>query len=89
MIYNLVQNALDVSPVGGTVTITATANHARLELRVRDEGLLDAALAAPKNRLACEQRDMFALAAAYAYPITQKHPFTDGNKRVALTVSGV
>jgi death on curing protein len=54
-----------------------------------DEGLLDAALASPKNHLAYEQVDILRLAAVYAYAITQNHPFTDGNKRVALTVAGV
>ena len=54
-----------------------------------DEGLLEAALANPLNRFAYEQADVFRLAAAYAYGITQNHPFTDGNKRVALTLAGV
>ena len=54
-----------------------------------DEGLLDAALCCPMNQLAYEQADIFRLAAAYAYALTQNHPFVDGNKRVALTVAGV
>ena len=54
-----------------------------------DEGLLDAALASPKNRFAYERADILRLAAAYAYALTQNHPFADGNKRVALTVAGV
>ncbi len=54
-----------------------------------DEGLLDAALASPRNHLVYEQADIFRLADAYAYAITQNHPFSDGNKRVAFTVSGV
>ena len=54
-----------------------------------DEGLLDAALAGPKNHFAYEQADVFRLAAAYAYGITENRPFTDGNKRVALTAAGV
>jgi death-on-curing protein len=56
---------------------------------LRDEGLLEAALAAPKNRLAYEGADIARLAAAYAHAITRNHPFMDGNKRVALTVAGV
>ncbi len=32
---------------------------------------------------------MFELAAAYGYGIVRNHPFVDGNKRVALTVSAV
>lgn len=54
-----------------------------------DEGLLDASLASPKNHFAYEQVDVFRLAAAYAYAINRNHPFTDGNKRVSLTVAGV
>jgi death on curing protein len=56
---------------------------------ILDEGLLDAALAAPKNRLTYERDDVFRLAAAYAHALTQNHPFSDGNKRVAFTVAGV
>lgn len=54
-----------------------------------DEGLLDAALASPRNHFAYERADILRLAAAYAYALTQNHPFADGNKRVALTVAGV
>jgi death on curing protein len=54
-----------------------------------DEGLLEAALAAPRNRFAYEACDIFRLAAAYAWAFNQNHPFVDGNKRVALTVAGV
>jgi death-on-curing protein len=56
---------------------------------LRDEGLLEAALAGPRNRFAYERAEVPRLAAAYAYAITRNHPFTDGNKRVALTVAGV
>jgi death-on-curing protein len=54
-----------------------------------DEGMLDAALASPKNHFAYQQADVLRLAAAYAFALTQNHPFADGNKRVALTVAGV
>jgi death on curing protein len=57
---------------------------------VRDEGLLDSALARPLNRYAYEQeRDLCRLAAAYAKGIAQNHPFVDGNKRAALAAAGV
>ena len=58
---------------------------------VRDEGLLDSALASPQNLFAYENADIFRLAAAYAYAyaLTRNRPFHDGNKRVALTVAGV
>ena len=54
-----------------------------------DQRVLDAALASPKNHFACQHADILRLAASYAYALTQNHPFTDGNKRVALTVAGV
>ena len=58
-------------------------------LGVRDEGLLESSLAGPRNYFAYERADLYQLAAAYAYGLTRNHPFTDGNKRVALTVAGV
>ena len=51
--------------------------------------MLDAALAGQKNHFAYQDADILRLAAAYAYALTQNHPFADGNKRVALTVAGV
>ena len=56
-----------------------------------EEGRLDAALDSPKNRFhyASVTPDVFQLAAAYAYALTRDHPFVDGNKRMALVVSGV
>jgi death-on-curing protein len=55
-----------------------------------DEGLLEAALASPRNHFAHdEQADLPVLAAACALSIVRNHPFADGNKRVALTVAGV
>lgn len=57
---------------------------------IRDEGLLDSALARPLNRFVYEEeRDLCRLAAAYAKGIAQNHPFVDGNKRAALAAAGV
>jgi death-on-curing protein len=58
---------------------------------VRDRGLLDSALARPKNVYAyASQRPTIArMAAAYAFGIASNHPFMDGNKRTALVVSFV
>jgi death-on-curing protein len=57
---------------------------------LRDEGLLDSALARPLNRFAYEdQRDLCVLAAAYAKGVAQNHPFVDGNKRAAFAAAGV
>ncbi len=51
---------------------------------VRDEGLLESALARPQNLHACGAADAAALAAAYAFGIVRNHPFIDGNKRTAF-----
>jgi len=52
---------------------------------VRDEGLLNSALARPRNLyLYDEVDDLSRLAAAYAVGIAANHPFIDGNKRVAF-----
>ncbi len=56
---------------------------------ILDEGLLDAAVASPRNHFAYDQPDLFHLAATYAHGLTRNHPFSDGNKRVALTATGV
>jgi death-on-curing protein len=50
---------------------------------IRDEGLLDSALARPLNLVAYGEPDAFELAAAYGFGIAKNHPFIDGNKRVA------
>lgn len=54
---------------------------------VRDERLLDSAMARPQNLLAYGIADAAALAAAYAFGIARNHPFVDGNKRTAVVVS--
>ena len=52
---------------------------------IRDEGLLEAALARPRRRWSCEPGvDPAALAAAYVHGLARNHPFVDGNKRTAL-----
>jgi len=56
---------------------------------IRDSGLLESALARPRNLLAYADSapSLTALAAAYAFGISSNHPFVDGNKRTALLVS--
>jgi death-on-curing protein len=54
---------------------------------VRDEGLLESALAAAENRHRYEAADVVGCAAAFAYHLTQAHAFTDGNKRVGAAVT--
>ena len=56
---------------------------------LRDEGLLDSALARPANRRAYEGvEDLHELAATYAIAISANHPFVDGNKRMAFMAMG-
>ncbi len=54
---------------------------------IRDAGLLDSAMARPRNLAEYGEPDIAALAAAYAYGIARNHPFVDGNKRTAAVVS--
>lgn len=52
---------------------------------IRDEGLLQSALARPKNLHAHDdEATLFDLAAAYGFGVAKNHAFVDGNKRVAL-----
>lgn len=51
---------------------------------IRDRGMLESALDRPRNKLSYGERDLAALAAAYAFGIAKNHPFVDGNKRAAL-----
>ena len=52
---------------------------------MRDQGLLESALARPKNlRAYAEMSTIFELAAAYGAGIIRNHPFVDGNKRTGL-----
>lgn len=54
---------------------------------LRDEGLLESALARPQNLVAYGSPSVGQLAAAYAYGIARNHPFIDGNKRTALVTA--
>lgn len=53
------------------------------------EDLLESSLASPMHLISYGKPDLFDLAAKYAASLTLNHPFQDGNKRVALTVTGV
>jgi death-on-curing protein len=54
---------------------------------LRDDRLLESALAAATNRHYYEGADIVACAATYAYHLTQAHAFVDGNKRVAAAIT--
>jgi death-on-curing protein len=51
---------------------------------IRDDALIDSALARPRNRWEYDpEADVFTLAAAYGFGLAKNHGFIDGNKRVA------
>ena len=54
---------------------------------LRDEALLESALAAAENRHHYEAADVVSCAATYAYHLTQSHAFFDGNKRIGAAVT--
>jgi death-on-curing protein len=58
---------------------------------IRGRGLLDSALARPKNLFVYAEKALTLpdLAAAYAFGISSNHPFVDGNKRTAMEVAFV
>jgi len=54
---------------------------------VKDDGLLESAIARPLNKFAYGEEDRCALAASYAFGIARNHPFADGNKRTAWVMA--
>lgn len=53
---------------------------------VRDAALLESAVARPRSGY---YADVFEEAAALFESLSQNHPFVDGNKRTAITATGV
>jgi death-on-curing protein len=51
---------------------------------IRDENLLESALAKPQNLFAYGKPVMAELAASYAAGVIKNHPFLDGNKRTGF-----
>ena len=56
---------------------------------LRDEGLLESALARPQQLLSCGQSDLSALAAGYGFDLVRNHAFVDGNQRAAFLAVGL
>lgn len=56
---------------------------------LRDEGLLDSALARPCNLAQYGNPDVCELAASYCVGLAKNHPFVDGNKRAAFLALGL
>jgi death-on-curing protein len=64
------------------------ARHGGLD-GVRDQGLIESALARPRNLAAYGNPDAADLAAAYAFGLARNHGFLDGNKRTAWVAARV
>ena len=57
---------------------------------LRDDGLLESALARPQNLYAYENvTDLARLGASYAFGLAHNHAFIDGNKRAAFLSIGL
>ena len=54
---------------------------------LRDDGMLESALARPQQKHHYGVNDIFELAAAYLFGIAKNHPFVDGNKRTAFVAA--
>lgn len=56
---------------------------------IRNEGLLESALARPEQIYSYGDPGLFDLAAAYISGIIRNHPFLDGNKRIAFVTGAI
>ena len=56
---------------------------------MRDESLLELALARPRHLWSYEKPTLFRLAAAYTHEIVENYPFVDGNKRTGYVIGGI
>ena len=54
---------------------------------IRDEGLIDSALASAMNTFLYGRGDRFDMAAAYAFHVAEAQAFVDGNKRTAIAAA--
>lgn len=59
------------------------------DIGVRDRGLIDAAVAVPRQSFGAEylHKTLFEMAAAYAFHIAESQGFVDGNKRAGLAAA--
>jgi death-on-curing protein len=51
---------------------------------LRDDNMLESALAKPRQLFAYANPTMFDLAASYVFGVVMNHPFVDGNKRTGF-----
>ena len=56
---------------------------------LRDEAMLESAMARPLNAAAYGDPSLFALAAGYAFGIVKNHPFVDGNERAGFQAAAM
>jgi len=69
------------------------AIHAQLLARfggsagIRDDNMLESALAKPRQLHAYGQPNAYEMASAYAFGIVKNHPFVDGNKRAGFVAA--
>lgn len=56
---------------------------------IRDQGLLESALARPENLASYGEPDYASLAASYGVGLAKNHAFVDGNKRAAFLAVGL
>ena len=54
---------------------------------MRDRGLVESALARPRNQFSYGETWIARLAASYALGLSRNYPFLDGNKRTSLVVA--
>ena len=77
-------------PIWLSRAMVETAHHDQVEehggLRgIRDDGLLESALARPRHRWSFEpETDLPSLAVSYGFGLVNNHPFLDGNKRIGF-----
>ncbi len=57
---------------------------------IRDHGLLKSALAKPQQLYRYKPKSsLYELATVYSFGLAKNHPFVDGNKRIAFTITAV
>lgn len=56
---------------------------------IRDEGLLESAIARPQHLYAYKKPGLTEIAAVYATGIVKNHPFLDGNKRTGFLAAAL
>ncbi len=54
---------------------------------IRDDGLIESALGSAKNAWYYGRDDLFEVAAAYAFHLSQSQAFIDGNKRTGIAAA--